>query len=779
MHIIRCYVENFGKLSNFNYEFKNGLNIISESNGFGKTTFASFIKSMFYGLENTSKRTTALTDRKKYMPWQGGNYGGNLEFEISGKKYKIERYFGKKGEEDTFKLYDLDTNLESTDYTEHIGEEIFKINKEAYERSTYIPQQKIKINMNDSLNAKLGNILESENDVNTSEKAIKNISEAIKKYKKTGGRGLIDVEKNNINIYKKKLEEIKKDEENINARKIKLKEIVDNLKENKTLKEILQGKITKVLDIKRRKAKKETYKTIIKKYESDKAKLDKVKEFFNGEIPQDEEIDILIDKCMEIEKCKIEFSNYEISNENKKELENLNSIYKNKEIDEDKIKQVISEFDENKDIINKIETIKANMGHLEKEKNILDEKILSNKKMSKIFMIISIIFIVTGITIFILVNKFIGLIISTIAIIFGLIYLLKKMNNKSLNISYEKKSKEIEEIKDELGELQNRNIRFEANIDQFIEEFSDSNEDGDKLIKLTEIKSNFNRYNDLNNNFNSILEKQFIAKNKYELLEESIKEYLKNFFASLDKPYTKLAEIIKMKKNEYNLAKIEFDNSLKEKEGYEKENNIEELDTEDVESETKEELEDNMKNIDEKISILSDEKNYLKNQIEKLETEIEEIDEIEEEIIEKKEKLDYLEKRYKILDNTKKLMEKAKEQFSSHYLSGMIESFNQYMKLINQDEINTSIDVNLDAKIDYKGSKKDIDFMSTGYKDLIYICMRFSLIKALFRDEIPFIILDDPFVNFDESKTEHALKLIKELSKDYQIIYFICHNSRG
>ena len=189
MQLIKCYVENFGKLSDFTYEFKDGLNIINENNGFGKTTFASFIKAMFYGLESTAKRTTALTDRKKYIPWQGGNFGGNLEFSINNKRYKIERFFGKKDSEDIFKLYDLDTNLESKDYTENIGEEIFKINKEAYERSTYIPQQKIKIQMNDSINAKLGNILESENDVNTSEQAIKKLTESIKKYKKTGKTG--------------------------------------------------------------------------------------------------------------------------------------------------------------------------------------------------------------------------------------------------------------------------------------------------------------------------------------------------------------------------------------------------------------------------------------------------------------------------------------------------------------------------------------------------------------------------------------------------------------
>ena len=161
MKLIKCYIENFGKLHNYSYNFEDGLNIIKEENGFGKTTFATFIKSMFYGLDSAVNVKTEKSDRKKYYPWQGGNYGGNIEFEIDNKQYKIERFFGKKASEDTFKLYNLSTNLESNDYTENIGEEIFKINKSAYERSTYIPQGQIQIEMEDSLSAKLGNVLES------------------------------------------------------------------------------------------------------------------------------------------------------------------------------------------------------------------------------------------------------------------------------------------------------------------------------------------------------------------------------------------------------------------------------------------------------------------------------------------------------------------------------------------------------------------------------------------------------------------------------------------
>ena len=50
MKLVSCYIENFGGLHRFSYDFKDGLNVISEDNGWGKSTLAAFLKAMFYGL---------------------------------------------------------------------------------------------------------------------------------------------------------------------------------------------------------------------------------------------------------------------------------------------------------------------------------------------------------------------------------------------------------------------------------------------------------------------------------------------------------------------------------------------------------------------------------------------------------------------------------------------------------------------------------------------------------------------------------------------------------
>ena len=56
--------------------------------------------------------------------------------------------------------------------------------------------------------------------------------------------------------------------------------------------------------------------------------------------------------------------------------------------------------------------------------------------------------------------------------------------------------------------------------------------------------------------------------------------------------------------------------------------------------------------------------------------------------------------------------------------------------------------------------------------------MRLSLVDALFGDEKPFLILDDPFVNLDENRTKGAMRFLTEIAKEYQVIYFTCHGSR-
>lgn len=172
MKLIRCYIENFGGLSQYSQAFSPGLTVICQPNGFGKTTLAEFIRAMFYGFPRATKKAEKNL-RKKYQPWQGGKCGGYLIFEHQGKRYRIDRTFGDTPRTDTFSLTDPDTHKKCGDFSEDIGKELFGLDSDSFERSTYAPQRQDAVSLSSAnIRAKLGNLLEDTEDINRYDKAL-------------------------------------------------------------------------------------------------------------------------------------------------------------------------------------------------------------------------------------------------------------------------------------------------------------------------------------------------------------------------------------------------------------------------------------------------------------------------------------------------------------------------------------------------------------------------------------------------------------------------------
>lgn len=172
MRLIGCYIENYGTLSGCSLNFNEGLTVINEENGFGKSTLASFIMAMLYGLPQTAKRNVKENERKLRAPWQGGNFGGTLDFEVEGKKYRVERFFGAKANDDTFKLFDLASGKESDDYDENLGVLLFGIDAEGFKRSIFLPQLDVATESNVSIMTKLTDLVENSDDLNNYDKAV-------------------------------------------------------------------------------------------------------------------------------------------------------------------------------------------------------------------------------------------------------------------------------------------------------------------------------------------------------------------------------------------------------------------------------------------------------------------------------------------------------------------------------------------------------------------------------------------------------------------------------
>lgn len=171
MKIKGCYIENFGKLHQYECNLSDGCNVIYRPNGWGKSTLTVFLRVMFYGFEGENRKDDVSNERRRYNPWQGGVYGGEVSFEVNGKGYIIKRTFGSRKKEDEFKLYDAVTMLESSDYTCNIGEELFGIDSRSFMKTVYISEKACMTSATDVIAAKLAGGKELLPDVSNYDKA--------------------------------------------------------------------------------------------------------------------------------------------------------------------------------------------------------------------------------------------------------------------------------------------------------------------------------------------------------------------------------------------------------------------------------------------------------------------------------------------------------------------------------------------------------------------------------------------------------------------------------
>jgi uncharacterized protein YhaN len=61
--------------------------------------------------------------------------------------------------------------------------------------------------------------------------------------------------------------------------------------------------------------------------------------------------------------------------------------------------------------------------------------------------------------------------------------------------------------------------------------------------------------------------------------------------------------------------------------------------------------------------------------------------------------------------------------------------------------------------------------LSKGAQDQLYFSLRLALAQKIIGKEAKFfLILDDPFITFDHQRAKEALEILREISKEYQII---------
>ncbi|MCK9575297.1 MAG: AAA family ATPase [Clostridia bacterium] len=765
MKLIKCYIENFGKLQGYTYSFNGNLNVIKQENGWGKSTLAYFIKAMFYGMPASRVQDLDENDRKKFMPWQSGSYGGNLEFEISGKKYKIERFFGKKEIEDTFKLIDLSTGKESKNYSQSIGGEIFELDCTSYCRSTFVSQKSLDTKPVGTI-SRLNSIINNADNTQDLEKALVILDKKRSILSKTGERGEIAEKSAEINsisqqinelennvkaitCYKNtvvtKNSEIDKIESNLNSIKKQIREygIIEEQKANKTVLNNLEQECLKI-----------------------KIELDKAKLILNNQNLDKTELGVLNDNINQLAEFKTKLTVLEDNKKPEQKVNNIIDFFNHNVPDENILNELIQKSQQLTNLKQQNESLKSQISDISTNS-------IKSKPKKLIFL--------TELAILFLAVSIIGFFINNIVGYIGIILLFTTCFIEIFEFKKLLKSSSVFNSKNDIVnslnntyKLNEENIKnIESKLNDFVSKYGIHNSDYYQM--LTEMKSIIIELKtakiEIANKENHIAElkkdiinteqqitaylSNFNTNNKinYQDSYYELKTALENSFKYNQQLLTQEQKITEFKKGKiFNDLPINFDiNTLQKQE----------------------------KNMQNDISILRDECTKTNVLISKLEEELDNINLLEskkEMLIQEKERLS---NELNIIKETAKLLVEANEDLSARYLEPMKQSVQKYLKLITKLPIdNLHLNTNLEIKFTEFGQERELDYYSRGYKNIFELCIRLALIDTLFKKEKPWIILDDPFVNLDDEKAVSAMDLIKTVSKEYQIVYFVCHESR-
>ena len=162
MKLVSVSITAFGKLKNVAFNFADGVNILQQANGFGKSTLCAFVRAMLYGLNYGYKLVEGnrTNDVTKYQPWDAtGKFGGSMEIAHEGKTYRIERFFGATAKSESCIVTDTSTGRQLN--IPNPGEHFLGLTVDSFDRCTYLPQEYVAIVPNENFDAKLANLVEN------------------------------------------------------------------------------------------------------------------------------------------------------------------------------------------------------------------------------------------------------------------------------------------------------------------------------------------------------------------------------------------------------------------------------------------------------------------------------------------------------------------------------------------------------------------------------------------------------------------------------------------
>lgn len=834
MQLLSCYISAFGAIEDTTINLNKDLTTYCKENGYGKTTLAIFIKSMFYGLAKPKDKSY---EREHYLPFNKKLCSGNIEFLIKDNHYKIERVFGKTKKDDEVKLY-INGSEEKLNGNEP-GEVIFGLDCESFERLIFLNSNSLDVKTTETINNQISKYIKGTSDDSSLNKIISKLEskmKEIKPLKSSDVKGEVALTTRAIKHYEQELDDL-----NIISKELELK--YQKLDVMKTEKNEISLKIKKASDVNERNLLWEQLDKYALEIKEKEQNIESISRKYHGNILSDDSLITLDETLYKYNNLINKKNSLQINNADEEKLKQYNQMFSGKAISQDELNSLslkIKEYEKakalskmsdndmrilnkyrnnypNEELLTKInQTYQeyTNLKQTELESEIVVE---ANKKSNHkiIFLILGLIMILLGGALALTVNlAFFVLSILGIVLLILPSY-LKTSNQDKVNREILQREQKLLKHKESIAQyemklntyimpygfssVENQSVDaaliiFKNELEsykQIIDKYSSYKELIEKLEN--ELNQSLLKYSSFRtNDYSRVLNEVIQDNSKYlYLIKEKEKQttLLVQINEELNKCKCYLDEIVQ----KYNLSTFDKVKEFKDevikdkallneyrtslsllKEKYEKFREEKNL----YNRAEKEERLD-LKELTLALDKISGEIKQLEDNIFQGETEIEKIDSINNLLIEENEKLAKLNHDYVILSKTKEYLEIADVSLKNKYISPLKQSFTKYADVLEKtlgNKIEISSDFNLSIIQD--GVKRDYRHLSSGQKTLVALSYILALIDNVFDQMNPFLIIDDLFTELDELHLIEAKKFIKNLSKEKQIIYFTCHPSR-
>lgn len=713
----------FGCIKNKKLEFNKGLNIIEAENGVGKSTLAAFIKFVFYGFAGIKLRTSYGNERDMYIPWGENTAEGTITISTPKGNFSITRSFTVPSKNNVV-IVDVMTGKRVLDGIEP-GKYFFGITEETFVKTAFFYSLVKNKNGDETLANQLQNLVFSADEQVSYEKAAKKLSDAAKE--------LINNQKHGL-IADKQYELERIDSELLIATETNdaLFKAMKDLRDAEMITDAKERYLSKIEaereNIDRYDAKKKLIEinTLRENVESASMDYESSKDdFISKEIPTKEYIDTLLSDNESM------MNKLERSEANKEEAMKCLS-----EVNEFKEKN--SFLKSNKPLRKIVNGYRGKNFFIGFASTLLIFSALCFAGIMYLFYELGnkVDLVLSWSIIGVIAFSFVLLIIS---IILKRSYLSKYgFKNK---FEFKKAISDFESVLESVEILENKAKTLNAEANDFDSEIEElSNSIYSRISKFVDIQADSGNYN---RGINKLVEMSVAANNKYSELKNKIDlyqyqldhndiEFLERYSEGAQKPE---------RTREYVDRDIDFTKKslsiLREKEK-EIEKNIAVLK---VKPHTPSEL--------------SGKRDALQNDLKQL------WDKRKAYVM----AIEFLEKAGTYMRSTisPKLTEYATEYFCE------ATSYN-YPSL--------KIDTALNMYFDTESSTKSADYLSDGTKDTAYLCLRLALLKLIFKNGNPPLVLDDAFCHLDEKRLEAMMKILSnEVDNGTQVIIFTCRKN--